>query len=218
MLEAVIALAILSTAIAVVTFREWFPTHANVVNRELAMAPRSAIRRIRGGVVAVNGRAQTASALLVGPLSGRPCLAFQITISMRVAYGWEVVGRFGQAQPFWVVDASGRALVDSGEHFALALDQSLITLAEAEASASLREEAQRRAADRAISLAGRELRFQEGILTDGEPVAVAGHATIEAHPRGEREGPRQMPVCLVLRGNGFSEPLLISDDPRANGR
>jgi hypothetical protein len=217
-LEPVIALVVLAAAIAAVTFREWFPTHANVLNRELAMAPRSAIRRIRGGVVAVSGHARTASARLVAPLSGRACLAYQITICERMAYGWDVVGRFGQAEAFWVEDQSGRALVDPGEHFALTLVKFVTTLSDGDEST--RAEAVRKlAAERGVAISrAHELRFEEGILEEGELVAVAGHASKEAHPRGEAEGPRRLPICLVLRGNGFGKPLLVSDDPRANRR
>jgi hypothetical protein len=216
-LEAAIALVILAAAIAAVTFREWYPTHANVLNRELAMAPRSAIRRIKGGVVAVSGHARTASARLVAPLSGRACLAYQITIGERMAYGWDVVGRFGQAEAFWVEDQTGRVLVDPGQHFALTLVKFVTTVADADQSPRI-EAVRRLAAERGVSLTGRELRFEEGILEEGELVAVAGHAATEAHPRGDAEGPRRLPICLVLRGGGFDEPLLVSDDPRANGR
>ena len=53
-------------------------------------------------------------------------------------------------------------------------------------------------------------RYREGILREGETVAVGGRGVREVSAEGSSVNPREPPQWLVLRGTA-AEPLLISD-------
>ncbi len=52
--------------------------------------------------------------------------------------------------------------------------------------------------------------YAEGVLEEGELVAVSADSVLEVDATGERDSPRAQPQRLVLRGTE-AVPLLISD-------
>jgi hypothetical protein len=198
----------------------WFDRDRRI-NRELGGGPCTPIGQIEGGAVRVTGRvSRVDDDLLVGPATGRRCLAFQITVEEESRGVPRVVARLGQARPFWIEDGTGRALVDPGEHVVMALstevavDPHLSELLDEPvppASEPFRTFARAHGVPLTVLGLDRHLRFREGLIEEGETLTVHGHASREVHARGEPAGPRQPPTVIVLRAAGAAHPLVISD-------
>lgn len=184
---------------------------------ELANAPRTPIGRLSGGVACVVGRARGAGPPLTAPASGRRCLAFQLAVDETADGDAREIGRLVGAAPFWIEDDTGRALVDPGAHFALALtrDVAVNTAEPTEQRPELLQFLESKGVVTAGFLGTRPLPCREGIIQDGETVVVGGYVVREVDGRGERSGPRQVPTLISLRAGGPDQPLLISDAPAA---
>ena len=186
---------------------------------QLANAPRTPIGRLRSGSVAcVSGRVRGAGELLQAPLSGRRCLAFQITVDETAAGESRSVTRLVRASPFWIDDGTGRALVDPGARFALALVRDMAvrtSWSDERPGDPLRDFLESQGVVTTSCGAPRRLPCREGVIEEGVTVAVGGYVIEEVDPRGDAVGPRRPPTVIALRGGGPDEPLLISDAPEA---
>src|SRR5215831_15147909 len=79
-------------------------------------------RDAAGAELRVVGRVRPRSReALRAPITGRPCVAFQVSIDESDGEGWAERLSLREAQSFVVVDESGRALVDADGPFELAL-------------------------------------------------------------------------------------------------
>jgi hypothetical protein len=89
------------------------------IRRALSSRRRMAVGRIAGGSVVVRGHVRRHSGLLHAPISGRPCVAYEV--HLRDSAGKEVIAVRQAAVPFLAADWTGSALVDPGPHMKLAL-------------------------------------------------------------------------------------------------
>ena len=180
--------------------------------RALANRPRTRIRDAAEGTVRVTGRVRRRGDLLKAPVSGRPCVAYQLLVE-EDNDGWGQLRELWDARPFVIADETGEALVDTvAGPFRLALDS------DERGGTELFDqigEAQRQAI---VSVGSFESpgrprlnrRYREGILREGETVAVGGRGLWETSAEGTSANLRDPPKWLVLRGT-VDEPLLISD-------
>jgi hypothetical protein len=189
------------------------------IPRALRAAPRTQIGKLLPGVVRVTGRARKAEDSLVAPMTGRPCLGYQLSIDECQSAGdtakWQPLVRLCDGHPFWVEDETGRVLVEPGDHLAMALDEDrrggtgFFHRVSGDPDTFARLETFLKV--RGIATTGwlgtrKQLRYSEGIIEDGETVSVGATAAAWGAPAGR----------LSLRGTG-DVPMLISDLPGAHG-
>jgi hypothetical protein len=202
--------------------RHYFSDY-QVLLRQLEAAPRTAIGKLTAGATCVTGTVSEGERTLLAPLSGRRCVAFHLLVEERRGEHWRDLTTIAEAVAFWIADETGKALVEPGTAFELALVREaggrtgLLGDLSEELEATLR----RFLAERGLDTTGfwgfeKGLRFREGVLVDGETASVAGYASREIDDRGEVEGPRQPPSLMVLRPGSRGSPLKITDDPDAH--
>lgn len=183
--------------------------------RTLAERPRTSIANCRDGTVRVTGRVRRHGELLKSPVSGRACVAFHLVVEANHGrQGWRRVVELRDARPFVITDETGDALIDTTAgpfHLALNADeyggtglldrigkgkrqQALMSVGAFESPAENR----------------RKRRYHEGIVREGETIAVGGRGVREVSAEGASVSFREPPQWLVLRGSS-DEPLLISD-------
>jgi hypothetical protein len=174
-----------------------------------------------GDQIRLVGRVKGRMAPLRAPISGRPCVAFQADIEQLNGEDWVSRLRVREAQSFIVVDESGPALVDAGGPFELAL------VIDEQGSSGLfgrigavQFEVVKSYLDSSAEWFGRpnKARYREGILREGQNVAVGGDGTREISGEAPSSGLREPPTWLVLRGTA-DQPLVISNAiPAIGGR
>jgi hypothetical protein len=204
-----VAIIVVAAALAYYAFGG-LPASDELLRPELA-APRTAIGHLVGGVVTVNGRARREGAPVIAPLSGRPCLAFQITLHADRSDDFGLVAHLAAGSPFWIEDETGRALVDVTERFEIVKPGSgpLRKVSPALLATVRRFAEERRISTRSWRFA-RDLHCREGIIVEGEELVVGGHAAQEARAEGEPSGPRQPATCMVLRAASRRAPLVVA--------
>jgi hypothetical protein len=171
--------------------------------------------------VHVTGVVHARGQLLRAPVSGRPCLAYELQVDLEEKSTWTRVVERSEAVDFVVAAATGEVLVDTTEPivvFALEWDR--------RGSTSWYEkidEGAQRAVEELLSSKGvtlntwtgdRVFRYREGVLEEGETVSVRGIAIRVVDERAQPIAPRTLPSALVLRGT-VDTPLIISDAPKA---
>jgi hypothetical protein len=172
-----------------------------------------------GDKICVVGHVKRRGDSLRAPISGRPCVAFQAEIEEQRGQKWVSRLRVREAQPFVVVDESGPTFVDVEGPFELELST------DEEGSTGLfgrMGAAQRQVVKSYVKPsvdlfgASNKVRYREGILRDGQSVAVGGPGTRELSAEIPSSGLREPGTWLVLRGT-TDQPLLISNALRAIG-
>lgn len=214
----IVLLAIAAVGLARLGYRGFLSREARV-RRALARRPRVQIDAASGRKLRVTGRVRPRGEPLIAPVSGRPCVAFQLFVEERNGRRWIDLLELRDAQSFTVADETGEALVDTSGPFALALvpdEQGAmgwfdrITPAQLQALRST-------LGSRATTWYGgwKRLRFKEGLLETDDRVSVGGSGEREQSPEGQ-SNLREPPERLVLRGTA-DEPLLIGDSRDAVG-
>jgi uncharacterized protein YjeT (DUF2065 family) len=215
-----VALAVLALLTGVGQFL--WPNRAKRISGALAEKPRVLVQEAHGAV-RLTGRVRRIGELLRAPVSGRPCVAYQIVVDVPTRSGGQGIWRrwvdTREARPFMVADESGEARIDTSGPFFMALihDRS-------ESTDGLgRYPGKHRALSlflestglRPVNWLGRwkSLHYTESVLEEGALVSVGGASAREVDPNGDRAGPRSPPERLVLRGTE-DLPLLISDGVR----
>jgi hypothetical protein len=178
--------------------------------RRLLSAGR-AIARLEAGPVRVVGRVVAGEVPLTAPITGRPCVAWDLRIEARGDGGWSSLVDERQAADFFVEDDSGRALVSvSSPRLSLAAEERFASGGpgldhdDGEAEARLAIFLASRGHG-AVALDGLDLRFREGVLASGEVVIVGGVARREPAPSS--------PVSSLVISRAAGAELVIADDP-----
>ena len=187
--------------------------------RALAAKERVPIAEVpEGGTVKIAGRISCIGTPLEAPLSGRECACWEVVVQERVKRGksshWREIIREQGTQAFIVEDDTARALGEADGFPQMALEQDghfssgTFNDATPELERFLNEYGHQ-----STGLFGfnRTFRYREGVLEEGEEVAVFGKARWEADPDGiTRGGYRDSPRRVVL-----SDPdegrMLLSD-------
>lgn len=178
------------------------------VRRALKRIPRVDIRDAADeAVVRIVGRVHVERETLASPLTGQPCVAFQLFAeSAEGEEGSSAALDLRGARPFAVADQTGDVLVDTEGPYLLALRAN--TLGSTGGLFGNRAHAQTLA-----SLTGTQAKdmksraYREGVLKDGDRVVVGGRGTWTPDPR--RGGLRQPVERLVICGTA-EQPVLIA--------
>ena len=210
-----IAVMVVLTTAAQLLFPSRARHRATRIERALSRRPRAWIREARG-LVRVTGRIHREGQLLKAPLSGRPCVVYEVVVDAFVNHGgtglWRRFVDLTGARPFLLTDETGTARVDTSGPFFLALvhDRAGKTSGPYPGvhhalSVILEEHGLK-----ATNWRGRwrPIFYSEGVLEQGALVSVGGNAAPEIDQGGESAGPRSLPERLVLRGTD-AQPLLI---------
>lgn len=175
---------------------------------------------IEGTLVKIAGRVKFVGESMEAPLSGRPCAVWEVVIEENRSSGqsshWKTIISDYEAQHFVVEDESGKALVKPVVP-QLALEQDARYRSGTFNDAP--PELERFLSSRGHSSTGilgfnKSMRYREGVVEEGEQVAVYGVCRWEHDPApttggaGYRDAPRR----LVIESPSES-PLLISDAP-----
>jgi len=205
--------------VVVVLVLVWFFSADQQIRRRLRNAPRVDIAALGDGQEArVVGRVVPMQTM-AAPLSGRPCVFYDITVEQyrsngRSSGSWHTILRERRGVPFLVEDGSGRALVDpEGAQIAVVHDST--TRSGTLDDASPQEEAllARHGLKSQGWVLNKRLRYNEGVFEPGETVAVLGAGVREPDPsavaavQGYREA---LPTRLRL-GGSQRFPLHLSD-------
>jgi hypothetical protein len=192
--------------------------HAATVKRALHEGRRVPIADFPGAEDArIDGRVVSAGSLLEAPISGRDCVAYYVAVKeSRGKQGWAVILREQRQRDFIVEDRSGRAFVRvAGAKIAVHKDQHLHTGYLDEPTPAARKLLYRHGEKAEGLIFSRSLRYEEGVIEEGELVAVRGHGDWEPDPNPDPEAYssyRGQPKRLVLRKPAEGE-LFISDEP-----
>lgn len=213
-------LAVAATAV-IVLVRWW---------RDPERRTRSAIRQARRTLIAevpadlpvkIVGAVRTPKSPLRAPLTGRVCVAYDVHVQMVGNNRRDTLIRARDFCEFVLEDASGRALVvPFTSAIAIVKDRhsssGLLADATPEQQAFLAAHGEKSVGPLGLN---RPLVFQEGILEEGEQVAVVGMGRWEADPEPDAEhtgGYRNSARRLRMQDAAWL-PLQISDDHRTFG-
>lgn len=203
--------------VAVLFVAGWWFSSAQVGRRALKKVRPTRVRDAREGErVKVVGDAKPSGETLSAPLSGRPCVAWQLRVWVEERRTGDLVNE-SQVREFYVDDETGRALVrTSAAKLALEEDGEGGMGTFQAASPELEAFCKARGID-TKSWVGleRELRYREAVVEVGETVAVMGVARWEVDPgsiakEGYRDGEKRLVVEAPRDG-----AVVISDIPDA---
>ncbi|MCA9714876.1 MAG: hypothetical protein KC468_09335 [Myxococcales bacterium] len=186
------------------------------VDAALRAAPRVTSDGYRHGEGKVVGRVRRGGEAVRALASGRPCAYYELRVHESRESGWTYMGTLRQREPFFVEDETGRLRVaPSGATISTRFDHGE-TYLWSELPGALRRVLEEQALCTAAAIAERRwLWIEEGVLEDGESVAVMGASRDEPDPDAEldRGGYRAHAPgrrCLV---HAERAPLLVSDHP-----
>jgi hypothetical protein len=152
---------------------------------------------------------------LVAPLTGRPCAYYEVIVEQPgLGEGWEEVIRESQGQDFLLEDDGGLARVRVQDcEVRIFQDAHFRTGLLNEATPELETFLAKHGRTSTSWSFTKSMRFREGVLEEGETVAVCGYGTreVDPDPRAATGGYRDNALRLVLSARS-DQPLLISDD------
>lgn len=192
------------------------------LRRGLAAARQWAIRDVPEGQVGrLAGMAAALGEPLVAPLSGRPCVYYDVRVQRH--RGLETSDFFEleheliaerRTVPFVLDDGTGRAIIDAS-HGDVGIGVDLERWSDINDPLTPQEEAflARHGESKRGLILGKKLRFAESIIEVGERIAVVGTAVREPDPdappsEAYRGAPATRPVLTGTR----RDPLLVSDE------
>jgi hypothetical protein len=197
----------------------WFSKQARR-RRLLKRAVPTLVRDAKeGAVVKIVGRLRLGERVHQAPLSGRACAYYNLAITERKNKRTDELQREARYFPFQVEDTSGRAFVplDGKAPMMIVVDDRHIrTRTVGEDDPGARELLISRGINPKGILFFRTIDISEGVLEEGEMVAVLGRACWEVDAGGVGGGFREAPRRLVLRDPAEHE-LIVSDEPKLLG-
>jgi hypothetical protein len=209
-----------ATVVIVVAVYNFFFSDEAKVRRAIRSAHRVSIAEAKAGeIVRVAGKVKALGPLHAAPLSGRPCVYYEVSVEEYRSSGksgkWVEIIHDTDGSDFLVVDATGKARVSTREMKALIVrDHKRESGTLNEAPPDLEAYLARHGRKSKGWIFNRNIRYREGVLAPGEEVVVLGEAAWEQDPDPTEAGTgyRNSPKRLVLR----SRPdglLLASDEP-----
>ena len=172
----------------------WGDSRDHVIRRRLGQFQATRVAEFRDGTQGkIVGRVRC-DEMVSAPISGRRCAYFEVSYMRLQGDLWVEYNRWISGTRFYVADDTGEALIQVDHCNALLLpDHDWRNVP---------------------SYDGLSDRRLEGIVAEGERVAVLGYGRWEPdpNPASANHGYRERPVKLILRG-GTKEPLLITDKP-----
>ena len=212
-----IIIAIIVTSLVLIAFAK-VGGHAAKVKLAIRQGKRVDVAEVPDGTdVRIDGRVSYLAEPLSSPISGRTCAGYYVVVKEhRGKAGWVPLVREQRQRDFTVEDRTGRAIVQvKGAKIAVHQDEHTETGYLDEPTAEARKLLFRHGQKAEGFIFSRKLRYEEGVIEEGELVAVRGRAVWEPDPNPDPEAfssYRGQPKRLVMTKPAEGD-LFISDDP-----
>jgi hypothetical protein len=154
---------------------------------------------------------------IVSPLSGAPCVGYDVVIRARRRRGlWTALAHEAQLASFELAQDATPFFVDASGNHDLALRKSSKRISPSERSVAVRGLLERHGAavDESIFWGHCQIEIREGMIRVGDGVIVWGNDTIDVTPDGVSDGYRQPPIRRTLCGDD-QNPVFVSNLPGA---
>ncbi len=201
-------------------FIYWYST-PQVIKRALSTHRRVPITEASAGRrIKIVGRVGAVAEPLVAPISGRPCVHWQVWIESKQPSGkgtfWREVLHTGAAQDFFLSDETGRAVVSPGETWTFAAARSRSGETRGRGRTDHVIEALLHANERARPSGSEGLRCFEAVYEIDQEIAVVGLASLEPDPdpTTEARGNYREPPKRLRIGASAKRVVIASDDPK----
>ncbi len=192
------------------------------VDAALHAAPSTSIEQHQGGEPGrIAGRIRHGDRVVRAPLSERVCAYWELRVSEPAL----PIGKLRQREPFVIEDASGRLHVSPAEAQISAETDRVVEYRWHELRGSLRDLVSRLYSPSELRARDRRphaytLTIEEGVIEEGEEIAVLGHSILQHDPDASFElggyrAQAQDRRCLV---HSARAPLLVSDNPALHER
>ncbi len=194
----------------------WYLSKRQALTRKLKQAKAWSIGELPEDTLGkIVGTARPAAEPLTGPISGRPCVFYVVSVVQDHGKSSSTIIHEVRGVPFYLEDGTGRALVDP-QGAEVVLEQDFSTSSGILDDATPVEEAflRRHGKEPQGWAFNKSLSYRESIIEIGEKVAVLGSGVREpdpdAPPSGDYRG--AMPTRLRL-SNARDHKLVIGDLP-----
>ncbi len=154
---------------------------------------------------------------IASPLSGPPCVGYDVVIRARPRRGlWTTLAHETQLASFELAHDATPFFVDASGNHDLALRKSSKRISPSERSVAVVGLLERHGAavDDSILGGDRQIEIREGMFRVGDGVIVWGNDTVEVTPDGVSGGYRQPPIRRTLCGDD-QNPVFVSNLPGA---
>jgi len=210
-----ILIALVVTGI-IVFLSFWFTKKARV-KRKLKKLPAQKIYSFTDGAIGkVSGKVELTGSPLIAPLSGRRCAYYHVLVEQLVSTGksshWKKLIEEEVAGPFGIRDGSSCARVEGTNVISYIVDDRKYNSGFMEDATEVLVRYLEKHGHKSENFMGfnKRLRFREGLLEEGETIAVMGTAYRE-HPAIDQWSD-DFGKVLVFRSSKES-PVYLSDDP-----
>jgi len=204
--------------VAVVILIAFFNKKA-IIKRKLKKVPRKQISKFASGEIAkISGTIEFLGEPLIAPLSGRKCAYYYTKIekktSSRNSSGWHTLIEEEVVGDFLIKEGNDYAFVDTKKISSYLVQDKryrsgFLNDAEVRLERYLEQHGE---SSTGIFGFNKTLRYKEGVLEQGETVAVLG----KAHWKSIDQSKLQTPSGKVLMISSYEkEPVYLSDDPDA---
>jgi hypothetical protein len=166
--------------------------------------------KVRGSIVACE-------LPIASPLSGAPCVGYDIAVRARPRRGlWTTLAHEARLANFELAQDANRFLVDASGNHEIALRKSSRRMSASERSVAVIGLLERHGAsiDESTFWGDRQIEISEGMIRVGDRVIVWGNDTVEIAPDGVSQGYRQPPIRRTLCGDD-QNPVFVSNLPGA---
>jgi len=201
---------------------QWIFSRGVTAKRQLRRVPRVLIDQFPEGAVGkVVGRLAYVGEPLVSPLTGRRCAQYRVIVEEYRSNGnsgsWHPIIEDEESQNFILKDKTGEVLVTmNGARVVVTKDAQYRSGTFNDATPSLESFLVKHRYQSTGWIFNKSLRYEEGVLAEGEEVTICGMGRWENTPEpvtpsttgGSRD---QRPRRLVIR-NADQAPLYVSDD------
>jgi len=201
---------LIAVAVGAIAFAAWYFSKEQRIKRALRKAPRLTVGDFAEGTEAKLVGAVRLLDEFSSPLSGRACAQYHVKVEQLRSTGksshWRTIIEEERSVTFVLDDGTGRAVVEAeNAHFAVVKDARFRSGTFKDADPVL-ERFLANHGTKSTGLLGfnKKLRYKEGVIEEGEQVAVYGRGVWEKDDSGKRQ--------LVIR-RPHEGPLLVSDDP-----
>lgn len=203
--------------VAVIVFFRYYYSRKAVVLRKLKNAVDKHISGfVNGNIAKIVGRVDIVGNPLYAPLSGRKCAYYYVMVEQRVSNGkstyWKPIIEEERAGEFLVKDGRYSVHINALKVKSYLVQDRIYTSGFMEDATEVLEKFLRAHGHKSENLIGlnKSLRYKEGVLEQGEVVAVMGRG--EWKDAAQFNLPSTTERVLVIAATE-DEPVYLSDDP-----
>jgi len=199
-----------------IVFLNFFSKKATII-RKLKKSANQKIANVTDGEIArITGKVELIAEPLTAPLSGRSCVFYHVLVEQRVSTGksvrWKTLIEEEVAGEFGIRDDDYCARIEGGNMKSYIVDDRKFTSGYMnDASEDLLQYLRRHGYDSENFLGlNKTIRYREGILEEGETIAVLGKCRWQSAESGQWSD--TYGKVLVI-GPAGKEPVYLSDGP-----